>query len=142
MPRKAASELYHINDLPAKRCSKCLEIKLLSQFSPQLYGKFNVSSICKTCVRQRYNSIQGRDNSLRIKYGIDQIDYDRLNTLQQGRCAICNIDALGDLHVDHNHVNGKVRGLLCRGCNVGLGNFFDNPELLRMAARYLERHSS
>jgi len=42
------------------------------------------------------------------------------------------------LAVDHDHKNGEVRGLLCHRCNVGLGNFQDNPELLLKAYKYLK----
>jgi hypothetical protein len=44
------------------------------------------------------------------------------------------------LHIDHNHLTGKTRALLCDKCNVGLGSFRDNPDLLRKAAAYLEFH--
>lgn len=57
---------------------------------------------------------------------------------QQSRCAIClTTHSQADLHVDHCHATGTVRGLLCSFCNTGLGLFRDNPEALRMAVRYL-----
>lgn len=58
------------------------------------------------------------------------------------QCAICgttrDYQALG---VDHCHTTMKLRGLLCSNCNTGLGQFQDNPTLLRLAADYLERNS-
>lgn len=51
-------------------------------------------------------------------------------------CAICG--CLPPLCVDHNHVTGVVRGLLCRNCNLALGGFKDNPDSLRKAITYLE----
>lgn len=56
---------------------------------------------------------------------------------QGGVCAVC-FDPLGpDAHVDHDHESGLVRGLLCRSCNLGLGNFKDDPVRLAAAADYL-----
>ena len=42
-------------------------------------------------------------------------------------------------HLDHNAVTGEIRSLLCHKCNVGLGHFNDDPELLRRAVEYLGR---
>lgn len=67
---------------------------------------------------------------------------------QNGVCAIHNgpetatrLGKIKDLAVDHNHVTGHPRGLLCQKCNIGLGHFNDDPLLLRKAADYLDAHS-
>ena len=72
---------------------------------------------------------------------LSQEDYDAMLERQGGTCAICgNKPADGEtLARDHDHVTGRVRGLLCRGCNTGLGQFTDDPSRLRAAADYLER---
>ncbi|WP_244524233.1 endonuclease VII domain-containing protein [Geodermatophilus dictyosporus] len=57
---------------------------------------------------------------------------------QGGACAICEVQPAA--HVDHDHDTGRVRQLLCFGCNGGLGQFKDDPTVLRAAARYVERH--
>jgi hypothetical protein len=66
---------------------------------------------------------------------------------QDGACILCGhvpppdgIKAASRLHVDHDHITGAVRDLLCGRCNQGIGFFGDNPELLRKAAEYIERH--
>jgi len=54
-------------------------------------------------------------------------------------CAICH--AAPAQHVDHDHATGKVRALLCFNCNGGLGQFKDDPAVLRAAAEYVRFHS-
>jgi hypothetical protein len=66
---------------------------------------------------------------------------------QEGRCAICRSDDVGwhrkdRWAVDHDHVTGKVRGLLCHHCNSLLGQARDSPLILFLAAAYLERNKS
>lgn len=56
---------------------------------------------------------------------------------QNESCKICGTPALR-LHVDHCHDSNRIRGLLCKQCNLGLGHFRDRPEILRAAASYLE----
>ena len=83
------------------------------------------------------------------QYGITQEEFDTLYEEQIGMCAICHTalkkpwsDAQKKLpHVvaiDHNHITNTVRGLLCRQCNLGLGNFKDDLWRLKNAITYLE----
>ena len=69
-------------------------------------------------------------------YGLTPGEYDALVVTQNGRCSICGC---GDerLCVDHDHVTGIVRGLLCRNCNGGIGLLQDNPDLTEKATTYL-----
>ena len=58
---------------------------------------------------------------------------------QEGRCAICQTAFDGRTpHVDHDHVTNRIRGLLCMGCNQGLGLFKDSKSIIEAAKRYLE----
>jgi hypothetical protein len=57
---------------------------------------------------------------------------------QGGLCGLCR--AAPAVHVDHDHETGAARDLLCFNCNGGLGQFRDDPALLRAAARYVESH--
>lgn len=65
---------------------------------------------------------------------------------QEGRCAVCGTSASETsgkgkrLQVDHCHTSGKIRGLLCDGCNRGLGSFKDDPARLGRAIEYLTNH--
>ena len=82
-----------------------------------------------------------REQRYRRVYGIS---VEELNTMieQQGnRCAICDNEMIpGKRHLDHDHVSGKVRAVLCMKCNRGLGFFKDSLDLLHKAAAYLEHH--
>jgi hypothetical protein len=63
----------------------------------------------------------------------------KLLAKQGSVCAICGGNrGKNALDLDHNHTTGKIRGLLCRPCNLGLGHFADTPEWLRKAADYIE----
>lgn len=75
-------------------------------------------------------------------YGLTQAEFDALLAAQGFRCAICrtpnSAGAVGlDWIVDHDHATKEVRGLLCEFCNIGLGRFRDDPEVLQRAAEYL-----
>ena len=72
-------------------------------------------------------------------YGLTEDELDALMDRAEGCCEICLQEA--ELHVDHDHATGAVRGLLCTNCNNGLGRFRDKPDLLRSAADYLERYA-
>lgn len=77
-------------------------------------------------------------------YGMTQDQFNEMLESQGGACAICgSSEWLGTKdhvpHVDHDHVTGKVRGLLCGDCNLMLGKAKDDPARLRAAADYLER---
>jgi hypothetical protein len=77
---------------------------------------------------------------LQTEYGLTLDEYRAMELAQDGGCAICGEPALPDewLNVDHDHETGDVRGLLCRACNHGLGNFRDEPARLKAAMRYLD----
>ena len=80
-----------------------------------------------------------REHNLLREYGITIKDYNDLFIKQNGKCAICgNLPNKRGLFVDHDHETGKIRGLLCHNCNIGLGMFYDNNILLQNATKYLE----
>lgn len=135
-----------MKDLVTRICSRCGKS-----------GKFGSSGgrvrpWCTRCM-SAYKAQWKKENPeahkaylLRRVYGISLEQYRDMFNRQEGVCAICKkpeqtVDKrtgfLYDLAVDHCHVTGRVRGLLCQFCNRGLGNFRDNEESLRAAATYL-----
>lgn len=101
------------------------------------------NKICNTC-RSRQNNEritleQNRAYQLKSLYGITPEEWDRMYEEQDGVCAICLQAETQNrrMAVDHCHVTGKVRGLLCQACNTGIGKLGDCPDRLRRAAQYL-----
>jgi hypothetical protein len=81
---------------------------------------------------------RSRNRRLRSNYGLSIDGYNALVAQQGGACAICRKRPEERLCVDHCHVTQKVRRLLCRKCNLGIGYFDDDPCLLQAAAAYLK----
>lgn len=88
---------------------------------------------------KRYTKENLRAWNLRRRFGIFVDEYDKM--LQNGVCAVCGKTSLDGrrLAVDHNHITGEIRGLLCVSCNRALGLVYDNPNILRRLIKYLER---
>lgn len=84
------------------------------------------------------NSDERRDaiakNRRKSLYGLTEPMYRKMISAQNNECLICAEPAAV---IDHDHTTNEVRGLLCAGCNRGLGGFRDNPESLMRAAAYL-----
>lgn len=79
-----------------------------------------------------------RNGQLKVNYGITLDDFNQMAAAQGFVCAVCSQPPEDTLCVDHCHSTSKVRGLLCRKCNTGLGCFKDTPELMIKAIAYLE----
>lgn len=120
-----------------KTCSKCKVEKDGTDFNVQRSTKSGLSGLCKGCDHD-----QARRQRWIRKYGITPERYEELLAEQNGGCAICGqACSTGQfLSVDHDHVTGEVRGLLCRQHNRALGLFDDDPELLRISRDYLLRY--
>jgi hypothetical protein len=135
-----------------RTCSKCGAEKLLAEeFYKHPHGRDGYFGHCKACERTRSKDHGRRRReadptydvnvSLRRHYGITLADYDRMFAAQQGKCAICGTTKPGGrgvrFSVDHDHDTGVVRGLLCNGCNVGIGALGEDIDRLMSAAAYL-----
>ncbi len=94
-----------------------------------------------------YNLSKARSSRYRRTYGVSPKDYDDMFAAQGGSCAICGREQFDSskrrLEIDHDHATNKARGFLtCGACNRGMGQFGDDPRLLRQAALYLELHDA
>jgi len=134
-----------------KQCSTCKLIKSLDNFEKDSRYKSGVRSQCIFCNRNgKTNSALNRN--LQYRYNISLEEFNSMVESQGGLCLICGLPETRvtrpkaktpsgyspRLAVDHDHNTGEIRGLLCHKCNVGLGNFQDNPELLLKAYNYLK----
>lgn len=70
----------------------------------------------------------------KYQFGLSFAEQERL------KGKLCGICGNRGTHIDHDHVTGKFRDVLCNTCNAGLGMFHDNLELLKKAVTYLEFH--
>jgi Autographiviridae endonuclease VII len=94
---------------------------------------------------QREHPRSRKNGELKRAFGITIEQYDEMFKAQKGLCKLCRKPEPGTrngkrkmLAVDHDHVTGKVRGLLCSKCNTALGLFNESPELLEAAITYLK----
>ena len=88
--------------------------------------------------QRAYCPEQHRDAKLKRVYGMSLRDYDLMLARQRGVCVVCGEQPARRLCVDHCHVTGNVRGLLCSPCNLAIGQFKDSPARMRKAAAYVE----
>ena len=126
-----------------KWCPDCESVKSLDQFPRTTASRSGRATYCLLChnVRGRASREKvggSRTYHLTRRYGITAEESDAMFEAQGGLCAICRTAPAA--HVDHCHDTGEIRALLCFNCNGGLGQFKDDPEVLRAAAGYVERH--
>ena len=95
-------------------------------------------------IREKYkprHAVNEHKRRLRKVYKLTVEQYNIMLLAQHGMCAICELDNAGRrLCVDHNHITGAIRGLLCNRCNRCLGLLKENKLTLKMALDYLEKY--
>lgn len=118
-------------------CKTCKTEKAITEFGlGKTYagGRLPHCKVCRNAYSRAWATPEKtREYHLKHTYGIADE-----SVLGERKCGICGTTD-GRLHVDHCHTTGQVRGLLCRTCNIGLGHFKDSPELLGLAAAYLNQ---
>ncbi|MBU2665492.1 endonuclease VII domain-containing protein [Actinoplanes bogorensis] len=149
-------------DVPCPRCHKLRPPESFVTATGQQRKSCRSCLEAKREVNRRHRLRIGPDGvraaNLRDKYGISVEEYDALRASQDYRCAVCRqheneIPATNTgrprldgrppavsfkLVVDHCHRTGRVRGLLCAGCNSLIGHARDSPAILTAAAAYLQ----
>ena len=134
-----------------RTCNKCGVTKPLTDYYKS--GRKDPEARayeCKECTKarvKRANKLdpdRARDRHYRRTYGISLADFNRMVLSQGSKCACCGTDKPGGKHnqwsVDHNHVTGAVRQLLCKDCNIVLGIVEDSPEHLQRLIDYIIKH--
>lgn len=148
-----------------KRCGKCKTWKSISLFSKNRSREDGLQDQCKICVKAYYSVPERRarekirvlpyrqspatkerkwETHLKRKFDMTAEEYNDMLQDQDGVCAICfhTCSTGSRLSVDHCHNTLENRGLLCKSCNVGIGNFGDDVVNLRAAIDYLENVGS
>jgi hypothetical protein len=121
-----------------RHCGRLLPPDAFPRYKRSADGR---GTYCKPCHNTRGRASKqarhggGRNYHLKHRYGITVEDYERMLAEQGGLCALCQ--ERNAEHVDHDHLTGRVRGLLCFCCNQGLGNFRDRADVLLLAVEYL-----
>ena len=144
-----------------KKCNRCLIEKEMDEFfrdSNHSTGRYSICKLCKQNStykwrednREKYNAgmrAYGKKHRRRMhykqKYGISIEQYNAILEQQGNACWICrkqNTSVKRPFALDHNHATGKIRGILCYGCNRAI-SLLDNPKLYGKAHEYLSKNA-
>lgn len=119
-------------------CYRCKSFKARDEFWRSSESKDGLCGACKSCMSELHSTSRAAMRHWAKKtYGLSLEEYDALRA-EQTHCSISG--RTDNDHLDHDHQTGKPRNFLCPDCNKGLGLFHESPELLRLAADYLEAH--
>jgi hypothetical protein len=146
--RKVSREPLSLFPDTPRLCIKCDRWLPPAAFNRDSNVRDGLSIRCRECRALQQKSAYPTEarafalRHVRRTYGLEPEQFEAMVRAQTNRCAICSED-MGQgkgRHVDHCHVTGKVRALLCNHCNSALGHAKDNPMTLRAMADYVERH--
>lgn len=137
-------------------CNRCKQDKPKSDFYKESKFTRGYRYACKDCEKPRFveylskpgnkdkrNKTRRSWNRAKSYNFPPELFEERLSE-QGNACAICGSSTpggKGEFHADHNHKTSQPRGVLCHNCNVALGNFKDNLEILKAAIEYLKKYS-
>jgi hypothetical protein len=140
--------------LVVKHCASCNTVKSLEEFRRSNGKKSGRFAHCRACTSAKWSTVDDevRSRAKRGKLSLSYEEYQQMREDQGDRCAICGNpettrqkgkdSEVRELAIDHDHVTGRVRELLCANCNKALGCMADDPARLRAAADYIEKHAA
>jgi hypothetical protein len=149
---KEFSKLKKSKDGHHATCKECLNSSRRAKYlsNPEIRNKaikhqheWRKNNPDKVKKWEKENPEKYLDGQLRRKFGIGFDQYLSMKESQDSRCAICkkHQNEFNEMFcVDHDHLTGKIRGLLCRKCNSGIGLLQDSLDIVKSAAEYLERN--
>lgn len=143
-----------------RQCLTCKETKPIEDFVRNSKGRGGRKNYCKIChnIAQRAHTLKRKtedpeqwrqfrwEKHIKSAYGLTPEDYWKMAEEQDHKCFICGTSdnfaakVPSRLYVDHCHMTGKVRSLLCYHCNSMLGLCREDTEILKRAIDYLEKH--
>ena len=116
-----------------KKCNHCLITKPIYDFHIDKNHITKHATCCKKCHKEK-----NKNNRFSRYKDFSKEQYEEMYKQQNGKCSLCNKMYI-QLHIDHCHSTGIVRGLLCSSCNSALGKFGDNIEGLQKAIDYIKK---
>jgi len=134
-----------------KFCSCCRNVLPRAMWTIRGDGAW--AGLCKPCNARKAKARRDRQSGevkwkanrksrLKTIFGLTLEDYDLILEKQGGVCGVCRREKPGEriynFAVDHCHSTGKIRGLLCTRCNIAMGGFRDDPEVISRAIDYLQ----
>ena len=145
-----------------KVCTKCRREKPASEFGKNKQHRDGLDSWCRTCIKKRNRERWANDPDYRKRrngivreyqaahpdvrrkshfkrdYGLTLDQHKAMYLAQNGCCGLCHEPVEYDkTDTDHDHKTGRVRGLLCRRCNLLIGNIENNDRLLYDAFKWI-----
>ena len=131
-----------IGEVLHKKCTKCSLVLPLDKFGSRKSTKLGYESSCKICINTRRRNVYSPEKQSEMYYK-NQYGLTKDFVYSVKHCQICNSEFSNKLkrNVDHCHTTGRIRGVLCRFCNVGLGKFYDSKTRLQKAIDYLKENT-
>ena len=129
-------------------CGTCKDSLSLSSFGVDKSKKSGKRTTCKRCDNKRQSFEVKQNQHFKRSY---KLSFNDINNILKNQMGLCGNRGCGVMivlerttknkaYVDHNHMTGKVRGLLCNSCNLALGHMKENKNRILGLTEYLQRN--